>query len=250
VPILRREHAAHVLLEEHAQDIDVHALHRGFLRGLKRRGGTLMLGDRVESIARNGAGWEVVAGEQAYHASVVVNAAGAWADDVAAMAGLPRIGLEPRRRTAMILDLPDGIDPRAWPMVMDAAESFYFKPDAGRLLLSLADETPSPPVDAMPDDMDVAVAIDRFERATTLTIDRVQSSWAGLRTFARDRTPVVGFEPSAPGFFWLAGQGGYGIQTAPALSRVAAALALGDALPEDIADHGVDVAGLAPRRLR
>ena len=250
VPILRRDHAVQVLLEEDAQDIDVHALHRGFLRGLKRNGGTLALGDRVESIARNGAGWEVVAGAQVCHASVVVNAAGAWADDVAALAGLPCIGLEPRRRTAMILELPSGMDPRTWPMVFDVAEAFYFKPDAGRLLLSPADETLSPPVDAVPDDMDVAVAVDRFERATTMTVHHVPSSWAGLRTFAPDRTPVVGFETSAPGFFWLAGQGGYGIQTAPALSRVAAALALGDALPQDLVDHGVDVAVLSPRRLR
>ena len=117
-------------------------------------------------------------------------------------------------------------------------------------MLSPADETPSPPVDAMPDDLDVALAVERFEQATTVTVSRVPSSWAGLRTFAPDRSPVVGFDPSIPGFFWLAGQGGYGIQTAPALSRLAAALALGGETPEDIADHGVEAATLSPRRLR
>ena len=250
VPILRREHAAHALLEEHAQDIDVHGVHRGFLRGLKRNGGTLVTGDRVESIARNAVAWEVVAGAQRYHAPVIVNAAGAWADEVAALAGIARIGLEPRRRTALIVDLPNGIDPRAWPMVIDVADAFYFKPDAGRLLLSPADETPSPPVDAMPDDLDVALAVERFEQATTVTVSRVPSSWAGLRTFAPDRSPIAGFDPSIAGFFWLAGQGGYGIQTAPALSRLAAALALGNEVPQDIADHGVDAETLSPRRLR
>ena len=132
VPILRREHAAQALLEEHAQDIDVHGLHRGYLRGLKRNGGTLVAGDRVESIVRNGGGWDVLAGAQHYQATVIVNAAGAWADDVAALAGVVRVGLEPRRRTALIVELPNGIDPRAWPMVIDVAEAFYFKPDAGR----------------------------------------------------------------------------------------------------------------------
>ena len=180
----------------------------------------------------------------------MVNAAGAWADEIAGLAGVAPIGLQPMRRTAILVEPPPGAEIDDWPMVIDADESFYFKPDAGLLLVSPADETPMAPCDVQPDEWDVAVAVDRVETATTLKITRVKHRWAGLRSFVADRTPVAGYDPDAPGFFWLAGQGGYGIQTAPALSRLAAALVLDLPIPAGLVAHGVNAADLAPARLR
>jgi len=178
----------------------------------------------------------------------VVNAAGAWADDLAAMAGIERIGLTPKRRTALLVDPPAGLNPDPWPMAVDIDEEFYIKPDAGKLLLSPADETPSPPCDAQPEDLDVAIAIDRIQTAFDLPVRRVAHKWAGLRSFVADKAPVVGHAPDAPGFVWLAGQGGYGIQSAPAMARTAAALTLGRPIPADIADQGVTPQALSPIR--
>ncbi|MDZ4870261.1 MAG: FAD-binding oxidoreductase, partial [Alphaproteobacteria bacterium] len=185
-----------------------------------------------------------------YEAPVVVNAAGAWADTVAELAGLKALGIEPRRRTVVLLDPPAGVDIRDWPLTIDADETFYFKPDAGRILLTPADETPTPPCDAQPEEMDIALAIDRFENMTTMSVRRVVHKWAGLRSFAPDRTPVVGFDPGAPGFFWLAGQGGYGMQTSSAMARAAASLVKGEDLPTDIRAQNVSAAALSPTRLR
>jgi D-arginine dehydrogenase len=166
------------------------------------------------------------------------------------MAGVTPVGLKPKRRTAVTFDPPAGMDIHDWPMVITADESVYFKPEAGRLLLSPCDETDSEPCDAQPDEMDIAVAVDRLETATTLPVRRLAARWAGLRSFVADRTIVCGFDPAAAGFFWLAGQGGYGIQTSAAMSRVAGALASGRALPDDIAGLGVTEADLSPARLR
>jgi D-arginine dehydrogenase len=247
-PILRPEYLAGAVFEPDCADIDVNALHQGYLRLFKRREGRLVNQSPVQSIARAAGGWTVEAGSGRFTASTIVNAAGAWSDEVAALAGLPRVGLTPRRRTAMLIEAPAGMSIDAWPFVNDVDEQFYFKPDAGSIFLSPADETPSEPTDAQPEELDIAAAVDRFEQATTLQVRRLKARWAGLRTFAADRTPVVGFSPIAPDFFWLAGQGGYGIQTAPALSRAAAALLLGTALPADIAAQGLDVSALSPAR--
>ena len=189
-------------------------------------------------------------GGTSFAAPVVVNAAGAWADVVAELAGARPIGLQPMRRTALLVDPPEGVRIDDWPMVIDVEETFYFKPDAGLLLLSPADETPSPPCDAQPEALDVAVAIDRVQTATTLEVRRVRHRWAGLRSFVADRAPVAGWDPEAAGFFWLAGQGGYGIQTAPAMARTAAALLQNEALPGDLVDAGVDPRALSPERLQ
>jgi D-arginine dehydrogenase len=178
----------------------------------------------------------------------VINAAGAWSDEVAALAGATPIGLQPLRRTAALIDAPTGLDPSRWPAVIDIGEQFYFKPDAGRLLVSPADEIPSAPCDAYPDELDVAIAVERIQQVADIEVTRAPQSWAGLRTFAPDRTPVVGFDPQVAGFFWLVGQGGYGIQTAPALSRAAAALAGGRPVPADIIDCGFDASLVAPNR--
>jgi D-arginine dehydrogenase len=248
VPILRPEWTWRVMYEEGAQDVDVHALHQGFLRGMKERGATLACSSLVQSIVRDSDEWTVTASGREFRGKVLVNAAGAWADEIAALAGLQRIGLEPRRRTALLVDAPLGISTDAWPMVHDVAETFYFKPDAGKLLVSPADETPSPPCDVQPEDLDVAIAVDRVEQATTMTITQVRHRWAGLRSFVPDRSPLIGFDPTMPGFFWLAAQGGYGIQTAPAAAGLAATLALRDpSLDPELENL---VASVAPARLR
>ncbi len=194
--------------------------------------------------------WHVEAGGATLSAPVVVNAAGAWGDEVAHRAGVAPVGLQPRRRTAVLVEVPPAFAETAgaWPAVIDIDEQFYFKPDAGLLLLSPADEHPSPPCDVQPEELDVAIAVDRFEQATGTSVRRVRRRWAGLRVFTPDRTPVVGFDPVAPGFFWLVGQGGYGIQTAPALGRLAALLAAGRPLADDILDEGVITASLAKSR--
>ncbi len=250
VPILKPETAAAGAYEPDAREIETARMHSGFLRGFKQRGGELLVEARVNGITRQGsAAWLVTTPQRRITAPMIVNAAGAWADEIGAVAGVGTIGLAPLRRTAVIIDAPGGTDVRAWPMVIDADEQFYFKPDANRLLVSPADETPSPPLDATPDDLDVAVAVDRFERATTMNVRRVEHSWAGLRTFAPDRSPVVGFDPRSEGFFWFAGQGGYGFQLAAALAQAGAALINGQALPASIARHRITSDLLSPSRL-
>jgi len=231
-------------------DIDVGALVDGFRRGFRARHGVIAPDSGVQHIERLPTGWRVAAGGRHSTARIVINAAGAWADEVGQMAGAAPIGLEPRRRTAAIVDLPAGISPRAWPMVNDVSERFYFKPDTDRLLISPADEVPSPPCDAQADDLDVAEAVDRIERVTTLTVSRVSRAWAGLRTFAPDRSPVIGYDPRIEGLFWFAGQGGYGFQMAPAAARVAAALVLGEPMPFFEEALGVNGENLAPSRFR
>lgn len=251
MPILRPETVTGgALAEPEAMDIDVHALHRGFLRGMTAAGGRIVTDAEVTGIARNDADWQVETSQGNFSAPVLINAAGAWADVMAGIAGVAPVGLQPKRRTAVTFDPPNGADIHGWPMVLDADESFYFKPDARRILLSPCDETDSDPCDAQPDEMDIAIAVDRLETATTLQVRRLAAKWAGLRSFVADRTIVCGFDPAAPGFFWLAGQGGYGIQTSAAMSRVAGALALGRSLPQDVADLGLTEADLSPARLR
>ena len=228
IPILAPTYAAAGLLDDRGGDLDVDAILMAYLRRLRGHGGRLHTGAEVERLERTQGAWIVGTNQGDYRAPVVVNAAGAWADDIARCAGLTALGLIPKRRTALLVDPPEPIDIESWPLVVDVDESFYFKPDAGRLLVSPADESPSPPTDAQPDELDIAVAVDRLQRATTLTVARVYRPWAGLRTFAPDKTFVVGFDGRAEGFFWLAGQGGYGVQTAPALSEFAAGLVRGE----------------------
>ncbi|MGH6993782.1 MAG: NAD(P)/FAD-dependent oxidoreductase, partial [Caulobacteraceae bacterium] len=219
-PILRPEMVAGAVFEPDAADIEVNALHQGYLRLLRSRGGRLLTDFSVQSIDRKSDGWEVRSGEMRFSAPIIIDAAGAWADEVAALAGVEPLGLAPLRRTAILVEPPQGARIETWPMVIDIDEQFYFKPDAGQLLLSPADETPSDPCDAQPEEWDIALAIDRVQAMTTLQVRRVVSKWAGLRTFAPDRVPVAGYDPDASGFFWLAGQGGYGLQTSDGLAGV------------------------------
>jgi D-arginine dehydrogenase len=250
-PRLRADYVAAGLYEVAAMDIDVDALHQGFLRSARARGADIRLRQDVVSIAGTAGGFSVKsASGDPFEAAVVVNAAGAWADRVAGLAGARTVGLQPMRRTAVVFEAPSGVDLRGWPAVIDVDEQFYFKPEAGRVLASPADETPSEPCDAWAGEMDVAICIDRVQAAADLPVRRVLRSWAGLRSFVADRSPVIGFDPDLAGFFWLAGQGGYGVQTAPAAARAAAALARGLELPPDIVGHGVTAADLSPARLR
>lgn len=247
-PLLRANYVAEAAFDLDAMDIDVDALHRGFLRGAKAAGAVLRTDARVLSAARRGDHWVVRLANGEVSARVVVNAAGAWADPVAALFGAAPVGLQPLRRTALIVDPPADCDVHGWPAVIDTDEAFYFKPDAGKLLLSPADETPTSPGDAQPEELDIALGVERVTAALKLTVRRVNHSWAGLRTFAPDRVPVMGFDPRAPGFFWCAGQGGYGIQTAPAMGRTAAALALGRVAPDDVRAEGLQAQDLSPAR--
>ncbi|MDJ0941864.1 MAG: FAD-binding oxidoreductase [Kiloniellales bacterium] len=250
VPVLRPGYAAAAVLEPGSSDIDVHALHQGYLAAFKRRGGELGLKAEVAGLARENGAWRIEAGGETYHAAVVINAAGAWGDELAALAGAAPVGLVPKRRTAVTFDPPAGLDPAPWPLVADVEEDFYFKSEAGRILASPADETPSPPCDAQPEELDVAIVMDRLEKATTLAPRRLAHRWAGLRSFVADKSLVIGMDDRVEGFFWLLGQGGYGFQTAPAAARAAAGLLLEGALPADIAAEGVTAEELAPTRLR
>ena len=247
---LREDYVAGAVLEPEAEEIDVAALHQGFLRGLRARGGTLMTEAAVTALARARGLWHAETPAGAYCAPVVVNAAGAWCDAVAARAGVAPIGLQPKRRTAFIFDGPADGGVGDWPMVHDIDDAFYLKPDAGRILGSPADETPSEPCDVYPEELDIAIGADRIMQATTLEIRHIRNKWAGLRSFVRDRQPVAGFDVAAEGFFWLAGQGGAGIMTAPALGAVTAALVAGEPLPEAVAAHGITAERLGPGRLR
>ena len=248
VPVLRPGVFALAFAEPGFCDLDVAALHQGFLRGLKARGGLMVCNADVAGATRAGDAWAVETRAGRFAAPDVVNAAGAWADEIAGCFGAKPLGLVPKRRSAFTFDPPDGLDIAAWPLLGDLAETFYLKPDAGRIMASPSDATPSPPCDAQPEELDIAVCAHRIEEVTTLTIPRIAHKWAGLRTFAPDGAPVVGPDPAVEGFFWLVGQGGYGIQTAPALSRSAAHLLLHGALPADVTRFGVTVAALSPAR--
>ncbi len=250
VTVLRPEKVIAAIYEPGAMDVDVHGLHSAYLRLLRRRGGRLLTAARVVSLDHAGGTWTATTSEGDFTAPVVVNATGAWADAVAALAGLPPVGIVPKRRTALIVAPPPGVDVGAWPLTIDAVETGYFKPEAGKLLMSPADETPVAPSDVQPDELDIAVAVERLIERTTITVTHVERKWAGLRSFVADKTPVVGFDPLASGFFWLAGQGGYGIQAAEGLARSAAMLIAGGQLPADIAALGLDPATLSPARLR
>ena len=247
-PALRPGYVASAFYEEDARDMDVHAIHQGFLRGFRAGGGRLVCNAEVLGLARAGDAWKIETRAGAFTADVVINAAGAWADVLARMAGAKPVGLVPKRRTAVTIEPPADSNFRRWPAVIDVDEQFYWKPDAGQLILSPADETPTEPQDAQPEELDIALCIDRVERASTLAIRRVARKWAGLRSFVKDKTPVAGFAPDMANFFWLAGQGGYGIMTSPAMGRIAAALAQRKAMPADIAARGVSAADLSPAR--
>ena len=248
VPVLRSGVLTQGLLDEAAADMDVDALHQGFLRGARANGVQLETRARVTHIEREQGGWRLEADGREWRAAVLVNAAGAWADEVARLAGVRPIGLQPKRRSAFLFEAPGGLAVGGWPCVVGIAEDFYFKPEAGLLLGSPANADPVPPQDVMPEDLDIALGIDRIERATTLRIERPRRTWAGLRSFVADGDLVGGFDPEAAGFFWVAALGGYGLQTAPAVGAVSAAQLLSLPRPAWAVDYGVIESSLDPGR--
>ena len=252
VPLLREDYVAGAVLDPEAMDMDVHAIHWGFIRGIRARGGKLVTDAELRGLGRDGSrhgkGWIARTAAGDFAAPVIVNAAGAWCDVVGAMAGAAPIGLVPKRRTAFIFDPPPGAAISAWPSVIDVGEEFYFKPDAGKFLGSPADQTPMAPCDATPDDLDVAIAVERIQRAARLPVTHINRKWAGLRSFVADGCPVVGYDPRIEGFFWLAGQGGYGIETSPSMGRLTAGLATHRGVPADLAAQGVTEKEMSPAR--
>lgn len=253
MPVLRPDAVGGALFEPEAMELDVAAIHQAFLRGMRHNQAEITSNARVTAIVPSGDGWSVTTPSGTISTPLVVNAGGAWCDQIAQLASVETLGLRPLRRTVAVAALPAEItDADAWPLVaFEAGEdgmAGYCKPEPGGLLISPADETLSPPCDARPDEIDVAGAIEVVGRWTTLELRNVRATWAGLRTFAADRTPVAGFDAAAPGFFWLAGQGGYGIQTAPGLARAAAGLMLEGELPHDLVAAGLTRADLAPDR--
>jgi D-arginine dehydrogenase len=250
-PCLRPDLIHGGLYESAAQDIDVAALHQGFLRGFKQLGGTVRTSAQVEGARRDGEGWLLqLASGETVRARTVVNAAGAWADELARLFGAKPIGLTPCRRSAFTFKAPEGMDVSAWPAVAGIDESFYFKPDAGQLLGSPANADPMHPHDVVPEELDIATGIYHIEAITTLSIRRPTATWAGLRSFVPDGEMVIGWDAGCPGFFWLAGQGGYGIQSAAGASLLAAAMVQGESLPEQLDAEGIAPAALSPQRLR
>lgn len=255
VPVLQPEGVAGGILEPEACDIDVHTLHQGFLRGAKQHGCTLVSDApviRIERLAPGAdgrpSGWRVHTPKGVWDAGVIVNAAGAWADEVAKMAGVRPIGLQPKRRSAFTFQPPEGLDPRFWPMVIALDESWYIKPDAGALLGSPANADPVEPHDVQAEEFDIALAIHNIQEATSLSIRRPTRVWAGLRSFVADASLVGGAFKDEPGFIWNAGQGGYGIQTCAAMGEACAALALGQPIPAALQSAGVTAEMLSPDR--
>ena len=250
VPALRRDRVIGAVHEPDAADIDVDRLHQGYLRGIRRSGGRIVTDAEVRTIERQAdACWRVEANGIAYAAPVVVDAAGAWCDAVAGLAGVAPIGLVPKRRSAFIFAAPAGAGAAMWPMFGGVDETWYVKPDAGMLLGSPANLDITEPQDVQPEELDIALAVDRIEAATTL-VPRPTRRWAGLRSFVADGDLVGGFDADAPGFFWLAAQGGYGIQTSAAMGEACAALVCGLPVPARIAGFGIGAAMLSPARLR
>jgi len=248
-PVLRPGYLELGMLEPGAMEIDVHAVHQGYVRGLRQRKGEVHASAWVVGATHDNGVWTITDAQgQEFQAPVVVNAAGAWVDQVAMVAGAKPIGIMPLRRTIFKLAAPEGLDTSRLPLTGDIDSTYYIKPEGQQFLCSPADETLLDPCDVRPDEMEIARALDAVNSATTLNSRHVRTSWAGLRNFTADRVPVVGFDPQAEGFFWFAGQGGYGIQTAPAMARTGAALIRGEQLPEDIRARGLAAPDLAPDR--
>jgi D-arginine dehydrogenase len=248
MPMLRDGYAVRAVLDPGTADIDVDVLHQGFLREFKSATGTLHCEQPAQVITRQGSDWSVRTRDHIFSAPIIVNAAGAWGDRVAELAGAKPVGLQPKRRSMAVIPSPDGIATADWPFFGDVGETWYSKPQSGKLLVSPADATPVDPHDAYADDMALAEGIDRFQQATGIEVTRVEHSWGGLRSFAPDGNPVVGYDSKLEGFFWLIGQGGYGIQSSPALSRLAANLVRGEKPPTDIIAEGLDITELSPKR--
>lgn len=252
VPVLRTGsgHIVAGVLDTSGLKLDTDAMLQGYAKSVRRAGGQIITGQRVGAACRHNGLWQVTTTDGSIHsAPVLVNAAGAWADQLAVMAGVRPLGLEPKRRTMIVIDPPAGMAVGDWPFTKTATDDFYMLPDSGRLMASPVDEVPSEPCDAQPEEYDIALAAWQAEQYTNLPVGRIAHRWAGLRSFVADRVPTAGFAPDAPGFFWLAGQGGYGIQTAPAMAAITAATVIGEMWPDHLTARGVTAAQINPERL-
>ena len=248
-PVLREGYAKRSFFDDQTGDLDVDLLHRGFLKQFKNSGGVLITDAGAQKIEKQSDKWHITTAKGLFIADVIVNAAGAWGDVVANMAGAKPVGLTPKRRSIGVIPI-DHKGFEIWPMVTDMAETWYAKPQSGKMIVSSADATPVEPHDAYADDMAIAEGIERMMNATTIEVTHLDHSWGGLRTFAPDGSPVIGFDQYADGFFWLVGQGGYGIQSSPALSRTAAAMVVKQQIPDDVLAAGLDITDILPNRLR
>ncbi|WP_087692830.1 FAD-binding oxidoreductase [Pseudomonas sp. PE-S1G-1] len=250
MPILRREKVHGGIYDPTVCDIDTDALYQGYLRGIRRKGGEIHTDSEVQKLTRDGQGlWQVRTAQQHFSAPVIINAAGAWADHIGELAGAQKIGLQPKRRSAFVFSPPAELNIHAWPELAALNGSFYMKPDAGMFLGSPANADPVEPHDVQPEELDIATGIYHIEEATTLSIRRPARTWAGLRSFVSDGDLVCGFDPQVEGLFWIAAQGGYGIQTSPAMGQASAALVRGKPLPDALAAFGLTEAMLSPHRL-
>jgi D-arginine dehydrogenase len=250
LPVLRPEHVIGGVWEKDASDIDVDTLLQGFLRGARKNGGSTIYDAAVTGLRRSDGMWQVTTANGVYQAPVIVNAAGAWADEIARLAGAAPVGLVPKRRSAFMFAPPEGMPSAHWPLFLDVEESFYIKPDAGMLLGSPCNADPVVPHDVQAEELDIAIAIDNIERMTTLRIRRPTHVWAGLRSFVADGELVGGYDPKADGFFWVAGQGGYGIQSAPGTGRYYASVLLGEVADPSLTSFGFDAARISPARFQ
>jgi len=250
IPILRREKVHGGIYDPTVCDIDTDALYQGYLRGIRRNGGEIHTDSDVQKLTRDGQGlWQVRTAQQHFSAPVIINAAGAWADHIGELAGAQKIGLQPKRRSAFVFSPPAELNIHAWPELAALDGSFYMKPDAGMFLGSPANADPVEPHDVQPEELDIATGIYHIEEATTLSIRRPARTWAGLRSFVSDGDLVCGFDPQVEGLFWIAAQGGYGIQTSPAMGQASAALVRGKPLPDALAAFGLTEVMLSPHRL-
>ena len=247
-PLLRNGYARRAVLDPDTADIDVDLLHQHYLRQFRSKGGILRCTQSVTAIERNTSSWTTRTLTQEFHTRIIVNAAGAWGALVGRLAGAQAVPLQPKRRSIAVLPAPAGEPVMDWPFIGDVGETWYCKPQSGKLLVSPADATPVDPHDAYADDMALAEGIERFQQATQIEVTRVEHTWGGLRSFVPDGNPVVGYDTVVPDFFWLVGQGGYGIETSPALSRLAAVLLMRERPPADILEQGLEVAALSTER--
>jgi D-arginine dehydrogenase len=248
VPILREGRFVGAVFEPNAADLDVMAMLQGYFAAARRAGATICCDEKVLLGERDGSGWIVHTRARSIRCEAIINCAGAWADELAASMGVSGLGLTPKRRAAFTFHPPEGVDSRNWPFVTDCSDTWYFKPDAGALMASPGNADPVLPHDVRPEEIDIAIGIDAIQTSTTMSIPRPYRTWAGLRTFAPDEDPVVGYDANVQNFFWCAGQGGYGVQTSPAMGRACSALVLGAALPGELQDAGLTAAEMSPSR--
>jgi D-arginine dehydrogenase len=248
-PVMREDHVESGFYDPNAMELDVQAIHQGYVRGFRTNGGEIKRSEKVISLSREAGIWKIeTSAGNTYRAPIVINAAGAWGDEVAKLAGVTQCGLVPKVRTIFMVNSPSGEETKDLPIVGDIDGAYYFKPEGNQFLVSPMDQTPSAPCDASPDELEIARALDELNGATTINAKSVNSTWGGLRTFVSDENPVIGFDPEAEGFFWMVGQGGYGIQTSPAVARLSAALVRQQGVPEDLISRGVQASALAPGR--